>query len=317
MKSVKLALSLLACLGAGCTSFPSMNQVATADLPNCFDNNYDAQRRLFTMNNAPANAAHQQCLLTVLPSGSAVSASQLVAGNYIVHVTNGGGGGAGGTLEARAGGGSGGGGGGGGAGSAETETPVLLRAGTYKLTIGAGGPGGSACSTASRSLGGGPGWLGSPSNMVRVGTGELIAGTAGAESFVRPTRSQNDRMGIGDMDGSGGSGPGQTSGGDGGQARTATEPRSIAESGGAVAGRAGGAAGLNVANARETGGGGGGGATSRASGGDGGGGEISRFTNLPPERGTLGSGGGGGEGSSTECEAGAPGGNGFIALRRL
>ena len=84
MKFVKLALPLLACLSAGCTSFPSMNQVATADLPNCFDNNYDGQRRLFTMKNAPANAANQQCLLTVLPSGNSASASQLVAGNYMV-----------------------------------------------------------------------------------------------------------------------------------------------------------------------------------------------------------------------------------------
>ena len=316
MKSVKLALSLLACFGAGCTTVPSTNQVSTANLPNCFDNNYDGQRRLFTMKNSPANAANQQCLLTVFPSGSAGSASRLVAGNYMVHVTNGGGGGAGGTLEGGVGS-SGGGGGGGGAGSKETETPVFLTEGTYRLTIGAGGPGGSACATAARTLGGGPGWLGSPSNMVRIGTGQLIAGTAGAESFVRPTRSQNDRLGRGEMDGSGGSGPGQTSGGDGGQARTATEPRSLAESGDRAAGHAGGAAGLNVANVKETGGGGGGGATSRADGGSGGGGELARKTDLPPVRGTLGSGGGGGEGSSTECDAGAPGGNGFIALRRI
>lgn len=313
MNFVKLALPLLACLSAGCTSFPSTPQVSMANLPNCFDNNYDAQRRLFTMKDAPANAANQQCLLTVRPSGSASSALRLVAGSYMVHVANSGDSGAGGTIQGRSGGG---GGGGGGAGSVETLIPVVLTEGSYKLTIGAGGPGGSACTAAARSLGGGPGWLGSPSNIVRVATGELVAGTAGAESFVRPTRSQNDRLGQGGMDGQGGSGPGQTSGGDGGQDRTATAPRSLAEAGDAAAGHAGGDAGLNLANPRETGGGGGGGSTSRADGGSGGGGETVRYSDLPPERGTLGSGGGGGEGNSTECDAGAPGGNGFIALRR-
>ena len=38
---------------------------------------------------------------------------------------------------------------------------------------------------------------------------------------------------------------------------------------------------------------------------------------VPPVRGTLGSGGGGGEGTRSECDPGARGGDGYIALRPI
>jgi hypothetical protein len=302
MKTTTFVLSLLAAAVAGCaTQPPSSAFVAAADLPNCFDSNYDAERNLFTMRNAPLGAMNQQCALTV--------GSRLAAGSYVVYLAGGGGGGAGGTTQSWKGAG---GAGGGGAGARETQATVQLTEGTYRLTLGAGGPGGTAC-VPSFSLAGGPGWLGSPSNIVRVATGEVIAGTPGAESYARPSRAQHD-LSAGPRDGHGGYGPGQTSGGQGGTAQSMTGVR-LAQSGEGMRARAS-AVGMGSTpggNEDPTSAGGGGGGTSMADGGRGGG-ELPGHANRPPLRGLLGSGGGGGEGSRSECDAGAPGGHGYIAL---
>ncbi|WP_310452094.1 hypothetical protein [Sulfuritalea sp.] len=317
MTITKLALSLMlgAGLGAGCTTVPPSPQLATSDLPNCFDTNYDRERGIFTMKNEVANAVNQQCLLIVHASDEAASASQLVAGRYTAYLANGGGGGAGGTLQSFAGSG---GGGGGGAGAMETQAPLVLSPGAYKLTLGAGGPGGTACMPRA-GFSGGPGWVGSPSNMIRVATGEVVAGVPGADSYVRLKRRQNEKM-AGKMDGHGGSGVGQTEGGHAAVAATATTARVPAEPGGAklASGYTGaaGAAGSVSAGDKLSGAGGGGGATAVGSGG-GGGGESPGQTEHPPQRGTLGGGGGGGEGTSSECDPGARGGHGYIALRRI
>lgn len=323
MTITKLALSLMlgAGFGAGCTTVPPSAHLATSDLPNCFDTNYDRERGLFTMKNEVAGAVNQQCLLMVHAGNDPASASHLAAGRYTVYLANGGGGGAGGTLQGRPridGGKVGGGGGGGGAGAMETQAPVDLSPGAYKLTLGAGGPGGTACLPGA-GFGGGPGWVGSPSNMIRVASGELVMGTAGAETYVRLKRGQNEKM-AGKMDGHGGSGVGQTSGGDAATAATATTAQVPAEPGGAklASGYTGtaGAAGSVSAGDKLSGAGGGGGATAVGSGG-GGGGESPSQRESPPQRGTLGGGGGGGEGSSTECDPGARGGHGYIAFRRI
>ena len=168
--------------------------------------------------------------------------------------------------------------------------------------------------------------------MIRVATGELIIGTAGADQYTRPTRSQNDRMaskadasnvkmgGTADP-GHGGAGPGQTSGGHGATADTKKVEGVAATSGESkklASGRveSGGATGTISADDKSPGVGGGGGATTIAVGG-GGGGESPGQKENPPERGTLGSGGGGGEGSLSGCDPGARGGNGYIALRPI
>lgn len=318
MKITKLALLLLVGMGTGCTTLAPAPRVAVADLPNCFDTNYDKERGLFTIRNDTGNPVNQQCLLTVGPRAGAAPASGLRAGSYRVYLSNGGGGGAGGSLQAFHGGG-GGGGGGGGAGAMEVQSTVDLTEGTYLLTIGAGGPGGSVCVPQAR-LGGGPGWLGSPSNMIRVATGELIAGIAGAESYARPTRNQLERT-AGKMDAHGGSGPGQTSGGRGGSPETRYQVQAEAAPGAStlesgrrgVAGAAGGDYSVNDKHAGE---GGGGGAARLGSGGAGSG-ETPGHKDTAPQRGSLGSGGGGGEGSSSLCDPGARGGHGYIAFRAI
>ncbi len=334
MKITKLALSLLVGLGTGCTSVPPTPLVS--DLPNCFDTNYDRERGLFTIKSAVANVVNQQCLLTVGPpgdvvsevlggiwdaitglftvgrSGETASASLLTAGRYRVYLANGGGGGAGGTWQ-NAFAGPGGGGGGGGAGAMEQQATVNLTEGVYKLTIGAGGPGGRASMPPPVGLGGGPGWAGSPSNIVRVATGEVVMGTPGADTYARLTRAQSERS-AGKMDAHGGSGPGQASGGRGGVDETRYGVEVKAEPGASMPGRSGGE--LGPEDVHSSGGGGGGGATSIGAGG-GGGGESPLHKDKSPERGTLGSGGGGGEGSSFESEPGARGGHGFIAFRPI
>jgi hypothetical protein len=335
---------------------PSTNPVATADLPDCFNSNYDAQQNLFTMKNSAQDLVNQQCMLTIGPR------SRFGAGSYEVSLANGGGGGAGGTPQR--GSGTGGGAGGGGAGAKEVVTRIDLAEGSYKLTIGAGGPGGNACVFAPYYMSGGPGWAGSPSSMVRIATGDVVAGTSGADSYARPSRAQHDRS-SGLMDGHGGSGPGQTSGGHGGTSDSVTGVVILAESGQGSRPGAGGSSGANeqrwlagggggptrsgdsgsvaaLSNAGfdaptgrigrtdaasaaggkpgedSTSAGGGGGGTSRGDGGGGGGGgENPGQPNHPPERGSLGSGGGGGEGSRFECDAGARGGHGYIALRPI
>jgi hypothetical protein len=165
-------------------------------------------------------------------------------------------------------------------------------------------------------MAGGPGWLGSPSNIVRIATGDVVAGVPEAGNYVRPSRAEHDRSG-GRRDGHGGSGPGQTSGGHGGSELSGSRPAVLAESGQSVsANGTTGAGGIPGGNEDRTSAGGGGGATSRADGG-GGGGEAPGQPNRAPQRGSLGSGGGGGEGGTSECDEGARGGHGFIALRRI
>jgi len=319
MKITRFALSLLAGIGTGCTTVPTAPPGSMSGLPNCFDTHYDRERGLFTIKNDVGDAANQQCLLTVGPRGDVESASRLTAGRYRVYLSNGGGGGAGGSLQGSSfgGGEGGGGGGGGGAGAMEIQATVNLTEGIYKLTIGAGGPGGTACQPVP-GYGGGPGWAGSPSNMIRVATGEVVIGTPGADTYARPTRAQSERM-AGKMDAHGGSGPGQASGGHGGSAET-IGTADVAESGESklASGRSGvgGAPGSVSETDKFSGAGGGGGATSAGHGG-GGGGESPGQKDIAPERGTLGSGGGGGEGSATECGPGARGGHGYIALRPI
>ena len=324
MKIATIALLLLAGSAAGCAGLAPAPLVSVSDLPDCFESNYDKERGLFTIMNDVGKAVNQQCLLTVGPRAAAAPASALAAGRYRVYLADGGGGGAGGTMQPFHRGDGGGGGGGGGAGSKEIQATVDLSEGVYKLTLGAGGPGGTACVVASTSAdrsissGGGPGWLGSPSNMVRVATGELVIGTPGADSYARLTRGQHDRS-AGKKDAHGGSGPGQASGGQGSVAATASTARVEAAPGAGKPASAGaelgGAPGsVSVADKRP-GVGGGGGATSIGQGG-GGGGESPGQNEQPPVRGSLGSGGGGGEGSTSECDPGARGGHGYIALRR-
>jgi hypothetical protein len=307
MKLTTLALSLLAGAATGCATAPPGPLIGAVDLPNCFDSNYDAQRDLFTMRNAAPDAVNQQCALTVGPG------SRLAAGSYVVYLANGGGGGAGGTVQAPN---RGGGAGGGGAGAKETQATVRLTEGVYRLTLGAGGLGGNACVSAPPfHLSGGPGWIGSPSSIVRIATGELVIGVPGADRYARPSRAQHD-LSAGPMDGHGGSGPGQTSGGRGGAAHPMTGER-LAQAGqdrrttGAV-----GMGGTPGGNEDRSSAGGGGGGTSMADGG-GGGGESPGHANRAPQPGSLGSGGGGGEGGRFECDPGARGGNGFIALRPI
>lgn len=330
MIATRLTLSFLAAVSAGCSSVPPGPVIATSDLPDCFDTSFDAQRNLFTMMNERVGGANQQCLLTVRSPGDAPTGWQLAAGNYRVFLANGGGGGAGGTVQGTGsvwrrggvGGGDSGGGGGGGAGALETQTSVDLAAGVYKLTLGAGGPGGSVCMPGS-GFSGGPGWVGSPSSMVLVSTGELIAGTAGADSYVRPSRARNELNAGDKMDGRGGTGPGQSSGGHSAVNATGANSATIAaqaESGTSLLasgshGRAG-AAGRGISSDGRSGGGGGGGATAAGYGGSGGG-ESAGQMERPPQRGSLGGGGGGGEGSTTACDAGARGGHGYIALRKI
>ncbi len=216
MKISTLTLALMACIGSGCASAPWAPQVGTSGLPNCFDSNFDARLGLFTIRNAEASTASQQCLLVVGPSGDAGSTSRLAAGRYTITLANGGGGGAGGGQT---------GGGGGGAGAKETRATVTLTEGMYKLTIGAGGPGGSACADfRTVTFPGGPGWAGSPSNMVRVATGEVVLGVPGADTYARPSRGENERL-SGPQDGHGGYGPGQTTGGAGGHDATAVKDK--------------------------------------------------------------------------------------------
>ena len=403
---IKLALAVLAGAGAGCATAPSAPQIALSELPNCLESNYDAQGRLFTIRDLndiwadpTKNPVNQQCLLNVGSSGNPAAPSQLIAGSYTVYLANGGGGGAGGTLQSSIPGVAGGGGGGGGAGAKEVRVTVYLSEGAYKLTIGAGGPGGHVCVPASN-LPGGPGWFGSPSNIVRVATGALVAGVPDADAYARPTVREHNKLANSGRPGQGGFGPGQTSGGAGarpisayayseqakagastqksiqsevGTALGLMELNALPPTGAGGADNAGTAATIRIEkqnqsfllpapaspgsrggvearsepiytagvgagaapsglSPEETGvggapgfigaararpsGGGGGGATSEGNGGSGGG-ENLRHRDLPPVRGSLGSGGGGGQGSTTSCDPGARGGHGYIAFRRI
>ena len=201
MKLATLAVSILAGLAGCATEVPKLApMLSLAELPDCYSANYDAQFDLFTIRNAGPLPVNQQCVLSVGPA-TGTSASRLKAGLYKVHVSDGGGGGAGGTWQLGLGRSSGG-AGGGGAGAREVVNTINLTEGVYKLTIGGGGPGGNACVFAPFFIPGAPGWLGSPSNVVRVDTGQVIAGVIGAENYARPTRAQNEKL-AGRMDGTG------------------------------------------------------------------------------------------------------------------
>lgn len=318
MKLTTLALSLLVGIGAGCTNVRLAPPVSLSDLPNCFDANYDRERRLFTIKNDAGNPVNQQCLLTVGPRGDAAPASGLRAGSYTAYLSNGGGGGAGGTMQAFHGG-EGGGGGGGGAGAMEIQAEVELTEGVYLLTIGAGGLGGSVCVPVAR-LGGGPGWLGSPSNIIRVATGELVLGIPGAEKYVRPKRGQVEKT-AGKMDAHGGSGPGQTSGGAGAtpQSRYQLQAEAVPGASRLESGQTGvgGAAGGDYSKEDKRPSEGGGGGAARLGPGGAGSGETLARKDTAPVRGMLGSGGGGGEGAAHQCDPGARGGHGYIAFRAI
>ena len=321
MKPNSLLLALLAVLSTGCSTVSPTARVADADLPNCFDANYAEQMKLFTIKSPATGVVNQQCVLTVVPSGNNASARQLTAGAYMMSVSDGGGGGAGGSIQDGSkfpGVNHSGGGGGGGAGAVEATEKVTLTEGTYRLTIGAGGPGGSKCSGPPTNAGGGPGWAGSPTNIVRLGTGEVVLGASGAENYVRSSRWQHDRA-SGTQDGSGGHGPGQTSGGTGTVFNAAGNIAKVATDGEDKQTPtkivSGGDPGIVLPKDNLSGPGGGGGATSVGPGGAGGG-DLPKHIDIPPSRGILGSGGGGGSGDSFGCAPGASGGHGFVAFVR-
>ena len=321
MRTSLLVLALFAVIGTGCGTVRQSPYIADADLPNCFASNYSDQHKLFTIKTGAANIVNQQCALTVVPRGAVAAGQHLAAGTYMVSVSNGGGGGAGGSMQDGSkfpGVNHSGGGGGGGAGAAETHVKVNLTEGRYRLTLGAGGPGGHACSGPPTNFGGGPGRPGSPTNLVRIGTSEVVAGSPGAEAYTRPTRWQHDRA-SGQQDGSGGFGPGQTTGGDGTVFSKSGNVVQVATDGAdkvtPTTVVSGGDSGKGKPKDALAGPGGGGGATAVATGGTGGG-DLPRHVDIPPGRGTLGSGGGGGSGDSNGCSPGASGGHGFIAFVR-
>lgn len=299
MKIIKLVLAVLAGAGAGCATAPSVTRIALAELPNCLASNYDAQRRLFTIKDLndiwadpTKNPPNQQCLLTIGASGDLAAAAPWTAGSYIVYLANGGGGGAGGTLQSPIPGVAGGGGGGGGAGAKEVQTTVYLSEGVYKLTIGAGGPGGHACVPVSN-LPGGPGWFGSPSNIVRVASGEVVAGVPGADAYARPTVHEHNKLAGSGRPGQGGFGPGQTSGGAGARPISAYAYSEPAEAGAStrksVRSEFGTASGFVSLNTLPPSGAGGASDAGTAAKGRG---ETQSQRDLPPARATLGSDGG-------------------------
>lgn len=295
---------------AGCAAI-AMPARAGVELPDCLARNYDITRHLFTLRNPKPDEPSQQCLLTVSAPGEPGSATRIPAGRYVINLSDGGDGGAGGTLRAAS---VRGGGGGGGAGARELQRVVDLVEGVYKLTLGAGGPGGSACMrTPTMVFPGGPGWLGSPSSLVRAATGEVIIGNGNADKYTRPSKASNERS-AGNQDGHGGSGPGKTTGGRGGHMDVTGLKAEPAEAGQRRGANEGGDPGVSFGDKNLASSGGGGGASTKNEGGDGGG-DLRSHWGQPPERGLLGSGGGGGEGTPNVCGAGGRGGDGFMALR--
>jgi len=327
-KMQRLALLLFAC---------GMAPAYAADLPSCAAANYDAARDLFTLNKSntaisldhplKSQIVNQQCLLTVLPVNSPARrdaaaqagpnrAAGLPARRYVVYLSNGGDGGAGGTQREN-------GGGGGGAGAVQQRQVVALSPGVYKLTLGAGGPGGNACNG---TFGGGPGWSGSPTSIMRVSDGVTVAGAAGADVWARPTRRANDKS-AGVLDGHGGTGAaGQASGGAGGSIGPGLQSGAVSGTTD-VAGPAGPTGRIVEAGGQPGAGdhpvlgpnigGGGGGGAGMENGGGGAGETDGRFLDKLAVSGGLGAGGGGGAGFLNQCSAGAPGGNGYIALRGI
>ncbi|MDB5806236.1 MAG: hypothetical protein JWN73_3558 [Betaproteobacteria bacterium] len=301
-----------------------------AALPNCASTNYDGTRNLFTVTSGMPPVArstgeplttkgavleakdmpvNQQCILHVVRG--AAQPGEITAGRYTAYFSGGGDGGAGGSQRFN-------GGGGGGASAVQNRMAVNLSPGDYKLTLGNGGPGGVACKDV---LGGGPGYPGSPTSLVALSNGLVIAGTPGADSWKRPSRSQLEKM-VGNKDGHGGSGPGKAPGGNGG---FNTPARAFGATDGApnpapwVAGAPGdNGTGVLPVVASGIGAGGGGGA-GLGNGGDGAGlnePTPTQTRDFLPEMGGLGAGGGGGQGRETFCTAGAAGGPGYFALRR-
>jgi hypothetical protein len=334
-KAKPLAVLVLAggavyCAQARSAEAENATAPAQSALPACIASNYDSERAIFTVVNNPVRLSprtgealdakgavlpaarqpvNQQCILTVAPRGQA-QGSQLAAGRYTVYYSNGGDGGAGGTLRYN-------GGGGGGAGALQQRTVVDLTPGTYKLTIGMGGPGGVACNDP---LPGGPGYPGSPTGLISLANGAVVAGTPGADSWKRPTRRELESM-RGNLDGHGGRGPGKAAGGNGGfnaagRAYGATEG---AQSAAAWVDSKPGDNGIGQSPQRFSGigagGGGGAGLGDGGTGGDSGPDGPRRAPDLLAVSGGLGAGGGGGQGDAAGCTAGAPGGPGYMAFR--
>ncbi|HEY4370342.1 MAG TPA: hypothetical protein VGN52_00240 [Burkholderiales bacterium] len=333
------SFSLLLLAGGALASFNAARaddgtQVALADtqatLPNCAATNFDGTRNLFTVvNGAPRVAratgepltargqvmrardmqVNQQCILHVVRG--AARAGEISAGTYTAYFSSGGDGGAGGSRRFN-------GGGGGGASAVQSRQVIELSPGDYKLTLGMGGPGGVACRDV---LGGGPGYPGSPTSLVALSNGAIVAGAPGADRWQRPSRAQLEKM-VGNKDGHGGSGPGKAPGGNGG---VNTPARAFGATDGAaspapwVASQPGdNGTGAMPVVASGIGAGGGGGAGLGNGGGGAGLNEPSPTQTQTDiaEMGGLGAGGGGGLGQESSCTAGAQGGPGYMAFRR-
>ena len=88
MKTSILVLALLTVIGTGCSTVRQSPFVADTALPNCFDNNYSDQFKLFTIKSAAPNVVNQQCAITVLPRGSVSSGQQIVAQNMLSMLTS-------------------------------------------------------------------------------------------------------------------------------------------------------------------------------------------------------------------------------------
>ena len=302
--SVRLALL---CMAA--TAAPAIAQNAS---PMCGATNLDQSRNIFTIMNPAAGAVNQQCYLTVYPAGAMPDmarqypSSYLAEGRYLIELSGGGGGGGGGgsTNQGNSKPNDQG-GGGGGAGAAPSRTFQYLSPGVYKLTIGTGGFGGSG--------NGGRTGAGNPTSLTNVGTGQVIAGFAGADVSSQQTRAAGDgRGGVG--------APGGSSGGDG-AGSSMSRPGTGAQSGSALqtsgyngmSGQAGNQSGSSATRdsntvAQSSAGGGGGAGVGSGGTGD------SASANTVAGVGDLGGGGGGGRGGFNAADAGGAGGNGFIRL---
>jgi hypothetical protein len=254
---------------------------------------------------------NQQCILHVVPTGTA-RAGEIPAGRYAVYFSDGGSGGAGGSQRFN-------GGGGGGASAVQSRAALRLTPGDYKLTLGEGGPGGVACRDM---LGGGPGYPGSPTSLMSLSSGQVIAGAIGADNYKRPTRAQLEKM-VGNKDGHGGTGPGMAPGGNGG---FNTPAQAFGASEGAanpapwVASQPGDNGIGEVPRVAVGIGAGGGGGAGLGNGGTGSGSNIpapTQTADVLAQMGGLGAGGGGGQGQEAFCTAGGAGGPGYMAFRRV
>jgi len=286
---IQVRLALLCLAASPATAFAQST-------PQCGSTNYDQARSSYTIMNPAAGVVNQQCFITVYPTGAPPAlarqnpASYLIEGSYAIVLSGGGGGGGAGAMRDK-------GGGGGGAGAAPVRSDRFLAPGEYKLTIGTGGAG---ATTGVRSRDG------NPSSIVNVSTGQLVAGSSGADRAAAVSSS-------GPSDGRGGVGlPGGSTGGSGGDSGAGSEKAAQAGSmsqstGTSMPGQAGTESGRTAGRTVQANAGGGGGAGVGA-GGDG------ASANSSATQGRLGAGGGGGAGSVNFAGPGAAGGNGFIRL---